>query len=93
MEVESLLKKFVDCFDWEYTEVPGLDRDLVEHRLPTKQGFRPYKQPARNFRLKVIDKVKEEVGWLVKAGFLQPCCYTAWVSNVVPVEKKNTGKI
>ena len=27
--------------------MPDLSRDLVEHRLPIKAGFRPYKQPAR----------------------------------------------
>jgi hypothetical protein len=91
--VRSLLKGFVDCFAWEYTKMPGLDRDLVGHRLSTKQGFRPHKQPIRSFSLKVIDNVKEEVGQLLKAGFIQPCMYAEWVSNIMPVEKKNTSKI
>ena len=38
----NLLKKYVDCFAWEYHEMSGLSRDLVEHRLPIKTGFRPY---------------------------------------------------
>jgi hypothetical protein len=37
--------------------------------------------------------VKEEVDQLLQAGFIQPCRYADWVSNIVPVEKKNTGKI
>jgi hypothetical protein len=37
--------------------------------------------------------VKEEVDPLLQAGFIQPCRYADWVSNIVPVEKKNTGKI
>jgi hypothetical protein len=37
--------------------------------------------------------VKEEVDWLLQAGFIQPCRYVDWVSNIVPVEKKNMGKI
>jgi hypothetical protein len=37
--------------------------------------------------------VKEEVDWLLQAGFIQPCRYAEWVSNIIPVEKKNTGKI
>jgi hypothetical protein len=37
--------------------------------------------------------VKEEVDRLLQAGFIQPCRYADWVSNIVPVEKKNTGKI
>jgi hypothetical protein len=42
----KLLKDFVDCFTWNYREMPGLSRELVEHRLSIKSGFRPYKQPA-----------------------------------------------
>ena len=38
-----LVKEYVDCFAWEYHEMPGLSRELVEHRLPIKAGFRPYK--------------------------------------------------
>jgi hypothetical protein len=30
---------------------------------------------------------------LLQAGFIQPCRYADWVSNIIPVEKKNTGKI
>jgi hypothetical protein len=35
----ALLKEYVDCFAWDYTEMPGLDRSIVEHRLPLKNGF------------------------------------------------------
>jgi hypothetical protein len=37
--------------------------------------------------------VKEEVDRLLQARFIQPCKYIDWVSNIVLVEKKNTGKI
>jgi hypothetical protein len=30
---------------------------------------------------------------LFDAGFIRPCRYMEWVFNIVPVEKKNTGKI
>ena len=39
----KLLKEYIDCFAWEYSEMPGLSRDLFEHRLPIKAGFRPDK--------------------------------------------------
>lgn len=45
----ELLKEYVDCFTWEYHEMPGLSRELVEHWLPIKAGFRPHKQLARKF--------------------------------------------
>jgi hypothetical protein len=73
--------------------MPGLSRELVEHRLPIKAGVRLYKQGARNFKPKIIGRVKEEVDRLLQAGFIQPYHYADWVCNVVPVEKKNTGKI
>ena len=59
-KVIKLLKEFVDCFAWNYTEMPGLSRDFVEHRLPIKPGFRPYKQPRRNFNPDMYDRIKEE---------------------------------
>jgi hypothetical protein len=30
---------------------------------------------------------------LLDVGFIRPCRYTEWVSNIVPMKKKNTGKI
>jgi hypothetical protein len=92
-ELCRLLKGFVDYFAWDYTEMPGLGRDLVEHQLPIKLGFRPYKQLARSFSLEIVAKVKEEVDRLLQAEFIRPCRYAEWVSNMVPVEKKNTDKI
>jgi hypothetical protein len=91
--VLELLKEFADCFAWTYTEMHGLSKELVEHRLPIKRGFKPYKQPARNFNSKIVGKTMEEVDRLLQAGFVRSCHYVEWASNVVPVEKKNTRKI
>ena len=38
-EMIALLKEYRDCFAWDYTEMPGLDRSIVEHRLPLRKGF------------------------------------------------------
>jgi hypothetical protein len=92
-EIIELLKAYMCYFAWDYTEMPGSRRELIEHRLPIKADFRPYKQGARNFKPEIIGRVKEEVDRLLQARFIQPCCYANWVSNIVPVEKKNTGKI
>ena len=89
----GLLKEFVDCFAWEYHEMPGLSRELVEHRLPIKAGFRPHKQPARKFDPSIYDRIKEEIGRLLKANFIRTCRYADWISNIVPVEKKGSPKL
>jgi hypothetical protein len=41
--------------------VPGLSRALVEHALLIKPGFRPYRQPARNYNPELMDHIKEEI--------------------------------
>jgi hypothetical protein len=89
----KLLRNYVDCFTWNYCEMLGLSRELVEHWLPIKIGFRPYKQPVRRFNPIIHDQVKEEVERLLDVGFSRPCRYAEWVSNIIPVDKKNTGKI
>jgi hypothetical protein len=76
-----------------YIEMPRLSRELIEYRQPIKAGFRPYKQGARNFKLEIVGRLKEEVDWLLQAEFIQPCRYADWVSNIIPVEKRNMGKI
>ena len=73
--------------------MPGLSRDLVEHHLPIKAGFKPYKQPARRFNPSIYDRTKEEINRLLGAGFIRSCRYVDWISNIVPVEKKKLGKI
>nr|AAM08814.1 Putative retroelement [Oryza sativa Japonica Group] len=93
VKIIKLLKEYVDCFAWKYHEMPGLSRELVEHRLPIKPGFRPYKQPPRHFNPLLYDRVKEEIDRLLKAGFIRPCRYAEWVSSIVSVEKKGSGKI
>jgi hypothetical protein len=37
--------------------------------------------------------VKEEVNRLLDAKFIRPCRYADWISNIVPVEKKEQKKL
>ena len=69
----DLLKEFIDCFVWEYYEMSGLDRSIVEHRLPIKPGYRPFKQALRRFNPNVLDDIKKETKKLLEAKFIRPC--------------------
>ena len=40
----KLLKEYVDCFAWEYSEILGFSCDLVEHQL----RLRPVLDPINN---------------------------------------------
>jgi len=91
-ELVSLLKEYKDCFAREYYEMPGLDRKLVEHQLPIKPGYRPFKQAPRTIKPEVMASVKAEITRLYEANFIRQCRYAEWISSVVPMYKKN-GKV
>jgi hypothetical protein len=92
-ELIKLLKEYKDCFALDYSEMPGLDRYIVEHRLPIKSGFKPYKQPPRKiYKDEVLADVKKEIERLIEENFIRPCRYADWISDIVLVYKKN-GKM
>ncbi|CAL2230234.1 unnamed protein product [Prunus armeniaca] len=73
--------------------MPGLDRELVEHKLPIKEGYLPVKQARRRMSMDTELKVEEEIERLLKAGFIRPAIYADWLANIVPVLKKKTGAV
>jgi hypothetical protein len=87
-EMIGLLQEYPDCFAWNYTKMPRLSQEIVEHQLPIKSGFRPFKQKSRSFRPDLLPWIKGEIHRLLEANFIRPCRYTEWVSNIVSVEKK-----
>ena len=88
-QLTALLKEFADCFAWEYREMPGLDRSIAEHQLPIKSGFCLHAQPPRKFNPSILGEIKDEIQRMTEAGFIRPCRYATWISNIVPVRKKN----
>jgi hypothetical protein len=48
-EMIGLLKEYSNCFAWSYTEMLGLSRELVEHRLPNKPSSRPLSRDQDRF--------------------------------------------
>lgn len=72
--------------------MPGLDPDVVVHKLPLKPGYKPVKQRLRRMKLYILLAIKEGVKKQLDAGFLEVAKYSEWIANVVPVPKKN-GKV
>src|SRR3954464_3602186 len=86
--VIKMLKENRDCFAWDYDEMPGLGRDLVELKLPIKEGKKPIKQTPRRFAPEIHSKIKAEVERLLRCKFIQTTRYVEWIANIVPVIKK-----
>jgi len=68
--------------------MPGLDRSIVEHRLPIKSGFWPHRQPARRCNPNILPDIKAEITKLIEAIFIRQCRYAEWISNVVSVTRR-----
>ena len=45
-----MLHDYVEIFAWSYEDMPGLDTDIVVHRLSTKEDCPLVKQKIRHMR-------------------------------------------
>jgi hypothetical protein len=87
--IVELLKEYKDCFVWDYNEVSGLNREMVELKLPIRPDKKPVKHIPRRFAPQILPKIKEEIERLLKCGFIRTARYVDWLANVVLVKKKN----
>ena len=79
-------------FAWSYQDMPGLDLDIVVHRLPLREECASVKQTLRRVKLEMFLNIKEEFKKQLDAGFPEVSKYPQWVANIVPVSKKD-GKV
>ena len=91
-ELVVLLQNYQDIFAWSYQDMPGLNPDIVQHRLPLNPECSPVKQKLRRMKPEMSLKIKEEVKKQFDAGFMAVVGYPEWVANIVPVSKKD-GKV
>jgi hypothetical protein len=42
-------------------------------------------------RTEVLEEVKKEIEKMLEAGFIRPCRYVEWISNIIPVQKRMVG--
>ena len=88
LNYKALFTEFRDIFAWSYEEMPGIDPRIVVHEIKTYAGAKPVRQKLRPIHPKKAAAIKAEVEKLLKAGFIYPVPLTEWVSNIVPVTKK-----
>ena len=84
----ALLKEYVDIFAWSYQDMPGLDIDIVVHKLPLRADCLPMKQKLRRTRPEMAMKIKEEVQKQLDVGFLAVTNYPPWVGTLCPYRRR-----
>uniref|UniRef100_A0A2N9G8V4 RNA-directed DNA polymerase n=1 Tax=Fagus sylvatica TaxID=28930 RepID=A0A2N9G8V4_FAGSY len=74
----------------QYDEMLGIDPELVTYSLNVELGTKPVVQPMRTFHPEVETQITQEVKKkLLAVGFIKPIQHPRWLSNIVPVKKKN----
>ena len=56
-----MLHDYVEVFAWSYEDIPGLDTDIMVHRLLTKEDFPPVKQKVHRMQPDMSEKIKAKV--------------------------------
>ena len=69
--------------------MPGLNPGLVMHTLNVDPEAKPMAQPARIFYTEIEGQIVKEVQKLLAAGFIKPIQHPRWLSNIMPIKKKN----
>ena len=60
-KIIEILKKRQKVVAWGYEDMPGIDREITEHRIPTYPYISPVKKKKRRLRPEWTLLVKEEV--------------------------------
>jgi hypothetical protein len=78
-----------DVFVWQPADMPGVPRELAEHKLKVYPQARPIRQKLRHFTLDKREAIRAELAHLVAAGFIREVLHPEWLANPVLVLKKN----
>ena len=70
-KMKEIIEKRQKVFAWGYEDMPGIDRKIAEHRIPTYPHIPPIKQKKRRLRPEWALLVKEEVEKQWKVKFLE----------------------
>nr|XP_009788410.1 PREDICTED: uncharacterized protein LOC104236226 [Nicotiana sylvestris] len=71
----------------EYSKLLTEYKDVFAWSYKEMPGFSPKSQ--RMFRPELVSQIEIEVNKLIEAGFIREVKYPSWISNIVPVKKKN----
>ena len=69
-------------------EIQGLDPNLILH-LKIFLEVKLVKKKIKKMHMHIALLVKEELQKLMSTNFIHPLAYASWISNIVPISKKN----
>jgi hypothetical protein len=88
-ELLSFLNKNNDVFTWRTSDLMGVSRDIIEHKLEVNPSARPRTQRLRKMSDEKVTAAKAVVQRLLDARFIPQVYYLSWLAKVVMAKKKN----
>lgn len=80
-------------FAWEPSDLPGVPREVIEHKLAVNAEVRPVAQVIRKQGKTKSDFIIAEVEKLLKAGTIRLVPHPTWVANPVVVPKPGSDDL
>nr|GEZ90711.1 hypothetical protein [Tanacetum cinerariifolium] len=74
-ELCSILKKNLDIFSWQPSDMTRVPRSVAKHRFNIREGYSPVQQKKRGQAPKRAKAIQSEVQKLVEAGIIREDCY------------------
>ncbi|KAI5342184.1 hypothetical protein L3X38_010059 [Prunus dulcis] len=71
--------------------MPGIDPQIICHRLHVNPAIKPVAQKRRNFAPERFAIIEAEIDKLLAASFIKEVSYVEWLANVILVAKKDKG--
>jgi hypothetical protein len=85
----QFLDKNSDVFACSTSDLIGVSREVIEHKLQVNPNVKLKKQKLYKMSEEKIEDMKAEVLCLLDAEFIREVTYPQWLANVVMVRKKN----
>nr|GEU36478.1 reverse transcriptase domain-containing protein [Tanacetum cinerariifolium] len=90
-ELCSILKKNLDIFAWQPSNMTVVPRSVAEHRLNIREGYSSVQQKKKGQAPERAKAIQAEVQKLVEAWIMREVYYHAWMSNPVMVKKHDSS--
>ncbi|XP_025636205.1 uncharacterized protein [Arachis hypogaea] len=80
-----ILRQNADLFAWTPDDMPGINPEVICHKLAIDKTILPVAQKKRNLGEEKKQAALEETQKLLNAGFIREIRFTTWLSNVVMI--------
>ena len=81
----AFLRDNSDVFTWEVSGLPGVPREVIEHKLAVIKDAKPVKQVLHKQSKEKLEFIISEVDKLIEAGVIRAVPHPTWVANPVVV--------